>query len=135
MRTFRLTVLTPFGTFFEGEIESLTLITSTGEIGIMAGRESAAIAVEKGVIRYVRNGETVFLSEDGGVFEMKNGEGVLLCSSIYPEATAEEERAKREKALETERERQKQSLSEYKLGQAALAKAFDNLRRARHNIK
>lgn len=135
MRSFPLTVLTPLGTFFDGEIEALTLVTSEGEIGIMAGRESAVIAVEKGVIRYVKNGETVYLSEDGGVFEMKGGKGVLLCSAVYDRKTEAEDRVKRAQALEKERERQKQSLSEYKLGQASLAKAFDKLKRARHNIK
>ena len=133
MRSFRLTVLTPFGKFFEGEIESLTLLTEDGEIGILAGRESASVSVKEGVIHYVKDGKTVRLSEDGGVFEMKNGEGVLMCPAIYDERTAKEDREKRALALQKEKERQKQSLSEYKLGQAALAKAFDKLKRARHN--
>ena len=135
MRSFSLIVLTPFGTFFEGEVESVTLWTSEGEMGILAGREKTKIAVDPGVIRWVQGGETKRFSEDGGIFEMRENGAILLCSAIYPEETAEQDRANREIELEKERERQKRSLSEYKLGQAALAKAFDKLKRARHTIK
>ncbi len=135
MTPFLLTVLTPQGCFFQGEIESLTLPAPDGEIGILAGRENAIIVLEKGKLSCSRKGETVSWVGDGGVFEMKDGVATLLCFAIYEEKDAEVERKKRAEALEKEKERQRKSLSEYKLGQVALTKAFDKLRRARHNSK
>ena len=132
MTPFRLTLLTPRDCLFEGEILSLTLPTADGMIGFLAGREQTVVEIVAGDLYFLGpDGTERRYETDGGVFQMKKEEGVILCGAAYPKESAAERRREREETLAEERKRQEQSLADYKLTRAALMRAFDKLKRKR----
>lgn len=130
MRSFRLAILTPRECVFEGEIQSLTLPTEDGLIGFLAGREQTVTEIVAGDLRFRdQSGAEYCYETDGGVFQMKKEEGVVLCGAAYPKESAAEKRREREETLAEEKKKQEQSLADYKLTRAALMRAFDKLKR------
>ncbi len=129
MNTFRLKIIASDREFFNGQVQSLTVPTEDGEMGILAHHENMLISTVIGEVR--------FTTEDGKVEEAVVGFGftqvmnnrvlVLVDSAEHPDeidirrAREAEERAK-------EHLRQKQSIREYHHSQASLARAMSRLR-------
>ncbi len=66
-------------TIFEGEVESLTLPTSTGEITVLDGHVPLISLVNPGNMRYTHSGTEKSLSFPGGILEVRPGsEAVIL---------------------------------------------------------
>ena len=134
MTTFSFTILTPTKAFFEGDICSVVFPTEEGEIGLLRGREDCLIAVKTGAFRYKgTDGEWTVAESLGGMAEMRGGELTFCTEDVWLLADREVASKRREEAIERERALGEKSLADYKLSQAAMAKAFDKLRRSRHN--
>ena len=134
MKPFSFTLLTPTKTVYEGDILSVVFPTEEGEIGLLRGREDCLIAVKAGPFRYRENGDEWTLAESlGGMAEMRGGELTFCTEGAWLLSEREVASKRREEEIERERERGEQSLMDYKLSQGAMSKAFDKLRRSRHN--
>ena len=130
MNLFRLLVLTPSETFYDGEIGSLVIPTEDGEMGFLAGREATVREMVPGCFRFRDGaGKECVAESDGGVFEMTGKRATLLCGAVYLKEEAAAKKGEREAYLEEERRRQERSLAEYKMTRAALMRAFDKLKR------
>ncbi len=124
----RVEILTPEKVFFEGDIDSLTVETSGGQVGLLVNHAPMAIGLQPGVIK-MRTGEDVKLAVNGeGFVEVRPDKTIILCQTMeWPE---EVEVNRVQSAIEEhERKlRESQSVVEYKMSKATLARAFARLR-------
>lgn len=128
MNTFELKVIAINGIFFSGKCRQVIVSAVDGSIGIMAHHENSVLALVEGPIRIQK--------EDGDWIEAVTGIGhvqiaynrvsVLVDFAEKPEEI--DERRARE-ALERAKEamRQKQSIQEYHMSQANMARAMARL--------
>jgi F-type H+-transporting ATPase subunit epsilon len=78
--TFRLSVVTGDGTVFDDTVDYANFPTGFGSIGILANHAPMLCAVEKGVVRCTKDGETIRIRVGGGVASVENNEATLLVS-------------------------------------------------------
>ena len=78
--SFRLSVVTAEGSVFEDEVESVSLPTPFGSLGILARHAPMLCAVEKGVVRCRKDGGTLRIRIGGGVLSVGDNEATLLVS-------------------------------------------------------
>ena len=65
-------------TLFEGEVQSLTLPTSTGEITVLDGHIPLISLVNPGDIRFTHSGTEISISFPGGIIEVRPGSEVVI---------------------------------------------------------
>ena len=78
--SFRLSVVTGDGTVFVDTVEYVNLPTGFGSLGVMAKHAPMLCAIEKGVVRCTKDGETIRIRVGGGVASVENNEATLLVS-------------------------------------------------------
>ena len=78
--SFRLSVVTSEGTVFEDAVDYVNLPTGFGSLGILAHHAPMLCAVEKGVVRCTKEGQTIRLRVSAGVASVEENELTLLVS-------------------------------------------------------
>ena len=136
MATFELKVIAIYKVFYHGKCQQVIVSTADGSIGIMSHHENSVFALVEGSMR--------IQMEDGNWIEAVAGIGhvqvaynrvtILVDFAERPEEI-DEHRAK--EALERAQEamRQKQSIQEYHMSQANMARAMARLAVKKHYIK
>lgn len=129
MKTFPLTIGTPDGLLFEGEVERVMCRSITGDMAILADHINFCTALGMGEA-YIRleDGTQRNAACIGGMVTMMNGECHLLATTWEWEDEIDVDRAKSAKARAEER-LQDSSLTEkeIKLAQAKLNRALVRL--------
>ncbi|MBQ9686607.1 MAG: F0F1 ATP synthase subunit epsilon [Oscillospiraceae bacterium] len=77
-KEFRLSVVTGDGTVFDDSVDYLNIPTPFGSVGVLAGHASMLCAVEPGVLRCTRNGETLRIRVGKGVANVEGRETTVL---------------------------------------------------------
>lgn len=91
MRDFKLGILTPTGEAFTGEIKELSLRTTAGEVGILAGHTDYLAGVTPCVLKIVDAEEkTRYAFCGGGFFSMTAGEATLVADDFLFAAEMDE---------------------------------------------
>ena len=125
MSTFSLKIISTDKVFYDGKCEYLVIPTIDGEKGILAHHENMVIAVEIGELRFRKpDGEWVTAVVSKGFAEIVNNRASVLVN------TAERPEEAKERA--EEQLRQKQSIQEYYLSQASMARAMTRLKASRN---
>lgn len=88
MRAFKLGILTPVGQAFSGDVTSVNLRTTDGEVGILAGHTDYLAGVEVCVVKLLDvEGKPRFAFCGGGFFSMTAGEATLVADEfVFAEA-------------------------------------------------
>lgn len=94
MATFHLTVVTPDGSFYDGEAEKLCLRSSTGELGILANHIDMVTPLGMGEARITLNGETRRAACIGGMLAVTGGEVKVVATTFEWAEEIDTERAK-----------------------------------------
>lgn len=101
MATFHLQIVTPDGSFYDGEAEKLCLRSTTGELGILANHIDMVTALGMGEARITLNGETRKAACIGGMLAVTGGEVKVVATTFewaedidVARAKAAEERAR-----------------------------------------
>lgn len=135
MRTFSLKIIACDRVFYDGECTMLVFPGFDGEMAVMAGHEAMTSTIEIGEIRYqLPDGSWQYAVVSDGLLKVDRSQVNLL---VYSAEKPEEIDAFRaEAALERAREQlqQKQSLQEYRISQASLARAMARLRGAGKHV-
>ena len=125
MATFHLTIVTPDGSFYDGEAEKLCLRSTTGELGILANHIDMVTALGMGEARITLNGETRKAACIGGMLAVTGGEVKVVATTFewaedidVARAKAAEERAR---AVLEDKSR---SDSDFKIAEARLKRAL-----------
>ena len=129
MSVFEALLLASDDTFYQGPCESLTVPTVQGAYGVLAHHSNTVTAVVPGELRYRLPGEeTQIASISSGIMKIENNQVLILVETIERPEEIDSNRAKRAEEAAREALLQKQSIGEYKMTQAYLARALARLR-------
>lgn len=78
MNTFSLTIVTPDGVQFDGQAESLTVRTTTGDMGILAGHTNCVAPLGMGMATMTVEGQKRYGACIGGMVSVLNGQVKLM---------------------------------------------------------
>ena len=125
MSTFRLQIVTPDGSAFDGEAEALRLRTTEGYISIRAGHADLLAVLDIGVVTVTQDG-TARNAACGGGFLSVEGDAVRLVATTFEYADAiDVERAKLAEERARERIANAKEERDIKLAKAKLARALN----------
>ena len=82
MRSFHLKIVTPDGLFFDGQAESLTVRTSCGEVGILAGHMDYVTTLGMGRAKIVIDGKTRTAACIGGMLSVSQGNVTVVATTF-----------------------------------------------------
>ena len=100
-----LRLLTPYQSLFKGDVDAVIVPGEHGEFGVLAMHTKFVTTLKPGVLRYVKDGQTVRYAVTGGFAEVRqSGVTVLADSMERPQdidaARAKESRDRAHKELE-----------------------------------
>ena len=130
MSDFYLKMISSNGVFYEGLCNSLIIPAPDGERAVMAHHEELMIAVTEGEARFRKKEGEAFTSVvvGRGYCQVANNRVVLLTDTIERPEDIDEKRAREALERANERLRQKQSIREYHMTRAAMARALARIR-------
>ena len=128
--TFYLEIITPERQFYIGPAEALILTAVDGEMGIYPGHEPVVTVIEPGELRYKAEGQWEPAAVGSGFAEIKPDYVILLVGFAEHPEEIERKRAEAARERAEERLRQKQSIQEYHVSQASMARAMLRLKEA-----
>ena len=81
MNTFKLTVTSPDGNNFSGEVQMLIVRGVEGELAVMAGHVPFVTAVKPCTVKIVTEKDEMFADIGGGILSVSKEQTLLLSSS------------------------------------------------------
>jgi F-type H+-transporting ATPase subunit epsilon len=134
MSEFYLKVIASDKTFFSGHAECLIVPALDGQYAILAHHENVVVAVRPGEAYCKRtDGTWVEVIVGSGFVQCSNNRTTLLVESAERPEDIDEVRAREAMEQAQEELRQKQSIQEYRISQAALARAVSRLKGKNQN--
>ena len=124
MTPFPLTIVTPDGLQFEGQVEELVVRTTTGDIGILAGHMNCVAALGMGRATVIQDGKKRYGACIGGMLSVMDGKATLVPTTF--EWAEDIDVARAEASLE----RAKKTLNDKSSSNTDLRLAEARLRRA-----
>jgi F-type H+-transporting ATPase subunit epsilon len=129
MDTFGLKIIASDGVFYEGRCKKLIIPAPDGEKGILANHENMVIAVTVGIARMNVDGtEWKEIAVGTGFAEIVNNRVTLIVDTAEKPEDIDVRRAREQKERAEEQLRQKQSIAEYHISKASLARAMARLK-------
>jgi len=102
MKTLKIKIVTPERIVFEGEAESLSVMTETGEITVLPDHIPLVTSLRPGEMRLKQNGEEQLMVVSTGFLEVRPGNQIVILADTA-ERVEELELEKIEKAREEAR--------------------------------
>ena len=125
MKTFPLTVVTPYGQAFAGEAEELIIRTTTGDMGILAGHTDCVAPLGMGRATVVTDGKKRYAACIGGMVVITKEEVKLVPTTFEWAETIDVKRAEAsENRAKAMLEDKNVSKTEMKLAEARLKRAL-----------
>ena len=130
MSKFNLKVISSNRIFYEGFCTCLIIPSVDGEKAIMAHHEEVIVAVDNGEMRMQKEegGEWSYAVLGKGFCMVANNRVTVLADTVERPEEVDANRAKEALERAQERLRQKQSIQEYHMTQAAMARALTRLK-------
>ena len=84
--TVRLTIVTPYKKFFEGDVTSVVVNTIDGNIGFMPGHPPLIVALSPGMSHLIQDGNTLYFTISEGYCEVTEDKIMIVCNAAeFPE--------------------------------------------------
>ena len=130
MSKFFVKIISSNRIFYEGFCYCLIVPAVDGEMAIMAHHEETIIAVQNGEMRLQKEegGEWLYAVLGKGFCMTANNRVTVLADTVERPEEVDANRAKEALERAQERLRQKQSIQEYHMTQAAMARALTRLK-------
>lgn len=81
-----LRVVTPYQNFYEGDVSSLIIPTTDGDIGFMAGHVPMVVALKPGIVTVRVDEDIKHFTVSEGFAEISSTQIIVVCNSAeYPE--------------------------------------------------
>ena len=130
MSKFYLKVISSNRIFYEGFCTCLIIPSVDGEKAIMAHHEEVIVAVDNGEMRMQKDegGDWSYAVLGKGFCMVANNRVTVLADTVERPEEVDANRAKEALERAQERLRQKQSIQEYHMTQAAMARALTRLK-------
>lgn len=131
MNSYKLQIMASDHMVYDGEAESVTLMTTEGSIGILAGHANLIMAVVPGTLEYVpvpapEGRQSVVVSD--GLVKVENGEVMILVDTAETPDEIDAARADLAAARAREELKIKRSRREYTAARAELSRAMSRLK-------
>lgn len=134
MKQFKLEIVTPDGSVFDGMAESLIVSTSEGESEFLAGHSDYIAAIGTGRARIIKDGKHRVASVSGGFVTVKAGEVKLVPVTFEYADEIDKERARLAKERAEAAVASAKDKATIDLAKAKLARALNRLR-VSENVK
>ena len=134
MTTFWLKVIASDHVFYNGNCEALVVPAHDGEVGILPHREAMILAIQEGELKFRVPGEQEYHHAvvGLGIVQVANNRVTVVVDTAERPEDIDEVRAKQALERAKEQLRQKQSISEYYMSKASMARALSRLKASQH---
>ena len=141
MDSFRLHFMASEHMVYDGDAESVSLMTTEGSIGILAHHSNLIMAVVPGIVEYVPAGEdakaaglsgkqVVVVSD--GLLKVENNEVMILVDTAEHPDDIDEARAKRAEEQAREALKRANSNRDVAIASAELSRAMSRIKASKH---
>ena len=127
MSGFRLQIVTPDGSLFDGEAEALRVCTTQGYVSIRRGHADYLAALTVGAVTVTQDGVQREAACGGGFLSVEKGEVRLVATTFEYADMIDVERAERAKETAQSRIAAATEVREIALAKAKLARALNRL--------
>ena len=127
MSGFRLQIVTPDGSVYDGQAEALRLRTSEGYVSIRAGHADYIAALDIGMVSVTKNGTTRDAACGGGFVSVEKGEVRLVATTFEYADDIDVERAESAKKRAEERLAQAREERDIAIAKAKLSSALNRI--------
>ena len=127
MSGFRLQIVTPDGSVYDGQAEALRLRTSEGYVSIRAGHADYIAALDIGMVSVTKNGTTRDAACGGGFVSVEKGEVRLVATTFEYADDIDVERAESAKKRAEERLAQAREERDIAIATAKLSRALNRI--------
>ena len=93
MTPFRLTIISPDGPEFEGDVEELIVRTTSGDLGILAGHANCVAPLGMGRATVLMDGKKRYGACIGGLLSMSDGKATIVATTFEWAEDIDRERA------------------------------------------
>ncbi len=131
MSSFRLQIVTPDGSLFDGEAEALRLRTTEGYVSIRARHADYIAALDIGEVTVTQDGVARSAACGGGFLSVEKGAVRLVATSFEYADTIDTQRAELAKQRAQERLAAAKEAGEIELAKVKLARALNRLKVAK----
>lgn len=130
MSTFWLKIVASDHVFYNGNCESLIVPAHDGELGILPHHEAMILASQEGELRFKAPGDTQWREAvvGRGIVQVVNNRVTIVVDTAERPEDIDAVRAKEALERAEEQMRQKQSIREFKMSQASMARALSRLK-------
>lgn len=130
MTPFKLEIITPEKTVFNGEAEQVIVRTTVGDVGILKGHEPYCAALGIGQMRIMQNGEFRRAATSGGIIKVSKEMTTILVQTCEWADEIDVDRANAAKTTAEERIKNAQTSNDDKallLAEAKLKRALNRI--------
>ena len=127
MSGFRLQIVTPDGSVYDGQAEALRLRTSEGYVSIRAGHADYIAALDIGMVSVTKNGTTRDAAFGVGFVSVEKGEVRLVATTFEYADDIDVERAESAKKRAEERLAQAREERDIAIAKAKLSRALNRI--------
>ena len=130
MSTFWLKIVASDHIFYNGNCETLVVPAHDGEMGILPHHEAMILAIQEGELRFRVPQETQWREAivGRGIAQVANNRVTMLVDTAERPEDIDAVRAREALERAEEQMRQKQSLREFRMTQASMARALTRLK-------
>ena len=134
MSSFSLRIIASDHVFYDGSCEILKVPAHDGPVSILAHHEAMMMATQEGEVRFRPAGSTEWQEAvvGIGIVQVVNNRALMVVDSAERPEEIDVRRAQEALERAEEQMRQKQSLQEFKMSQASMARALSRLKGSRH---
>lgn len=127
MTPFKLQIITPEKTVFDGETEQIIVRTTVGDVGILNGHEPYCAAVAIGQMRIMIDGTFRRAATSGGIIKVSKEKTTILVQTCEWSDEIDVERAEAAKAAAEARVQAAKNDKELLLAEAKLKRALNRI--------
>ena len=134
MSGFSLRIIASDHVFYDGSCEILTVPAHDGPVSILAHHEAMMMATQEGEVRFRPLGSSEWQEAvvGIGIVQVVNNRFAMVVDSAEKPEDIDVRRAQEALERAEEQMRQKQSLREFKMSQASMARALSRLKSSSH---
>ncbi len=133
MTPFKLRIITPEKTVFDGETEQIIVRTTVGDVGILNGHEPYCAALGIGQMRVMQNGEFRRAATSGGIIKVSKEYTTILVQTCEWSDEIDVDRANAAKEAAEERIKAAKSDKELLLAESKLKRALNRIDTSKFN--
>ncbi|MBB6283097.1 MULTISPECIES: F0F1 ATP synthase subunit epsilon [Geobacillus] len=127
MKTIHVSVVTPDGPVYEGDVEMVSVKAKSGELGILPGHIPLVAPLEISAARLKKDGKTDYVAVSGGFLEVRPDKVTILAQAAERAEDIDVLRAKAAKERAERRLQSQQDDIDFKRAELALKRAVNRL--------